>query len=165
MFSKTSKTTGSNTATTSSRSSNISVTKKEQVPSVIAKDIHMLGNVVSEGMVDFDGKLDGNIRCDSLVVRNNAFIKGEILANSVSVYGKVKGLIRSKNVHLHATCHVEGIIMHEALTIEDGAYLDGKCKRTDKLESDDDDSELTFEELATDSKKDTKVLENIRLIR
>jgi cytoskeletal protein CcmA (bactofilin family) len=141
--------------------SNVSVTKKEHAPSVIAKDIHMLGNVVSEGTVDFDGKLDGNIRCDTLVVRNNAFIKGEILANSVSVYGKVKGLIRAKTVHLYASCHVEGIIMHEALTIEDGAYLDGKCKRTDKIDSD-DDAEFTFEDT---SAKDAKVLENIRLIR
>lgn len=159
MFNKTSST----PPTTRGNSGSVSVTKKEQVPSVIAKDIHMLGNVVSEGMVDFDGKLDGNIRCDSLVVRNNAFIKGEILANSVSVYGRVKGLIRSKSVHLHATCHVEGIIMHESLTIEDGAYLDGKCKRTDKLESD-DESEFSFEDVS-DTQKETKVLENIRLIR
>jgi len=144
--------------------STISVNKKEQSPSVIAKDIHMLGNVVSEGTVDFDGKLDGNIRCDNLVVRNNAFIKGEILANSVSIYGKVKGLVRAKSVHLYASCHVEGIIMHEALTIEDGAYLDGKCKRTDKLDGDDDSSDFTFEDSSGGS-KETKILENIRLIR
>lgn len=142
-------------------STNIPVSKKEHSPSVIAKDIHMLGNVVSEGMVDFDGKLDGNIRCDSLVVRNNAFIKGEILANSVSVYGKVKGLIRAKSVHLYSSCHVEGIIMHEALTIEDGAYFDGKCKRTDKLD-DTEDADFSFEDT---SGKEPKVLENIRLIR
>jgi cytoskeletal protein CcmA (bactofilin family) len=151
--------------TSGSRTSgNVSVPKKEHIPSVIAQDIHMLGNVVSEGMVDFDGKLDGNIRCDSLVVRNNAFVKGEILANSVSVYGKVKGLIRAKSVHLYASCHVEGIIMHEALTIEDGAYLDGKCKRTDKIETE-DDSEFTFEDTSSDGSKETKILENIRLIR
>ncbi len=144
--------------------SNASVTRKEHSPSVIAKDIHMLGNVVSEGTVDFDGKLDGNIRCDNLVVRNNAFIKGEILANSVSIYGKVKGLVRAKSVHLYASCHVEGIIMHEALTIEDGAYLDGKCKRTDKLDGEDESSDFMFED-SSSSSKDTKVLENIRLIR
>jgi cytoskeletal protein CcmA (bactofilin family) len=139
--------------------------KKESSPSVIAKDIHMLGNVVSEGTVDFDGKLDGNVRCDTFVVRNNAFIKGEILANSVSVYGKVKGLIRAKVVHLHNSCHVEGIIMHESLIIEDGAYLDGKCKRTDKVTSDEDSSDFTFEESSSSGGKEPKILENIRLIR
>ena len=133
--------------------------KKDGIPSVITKDMHILGNIISENTIDFNGTLDGNIRCAALTLRDGGFIKGEIIANTVCIYGKVRGLIRAKNVQLFATCNVEGIIMHEAITIEDGAFVDGKFKRTDKV-STGDEAEFAFETGASDA----KVLENLRLI-
>jgi cytoskeletal protein CcmA (bactofilin family) len=138
--------------------------KKESTPSIITRDMHMLGNIISDGVVDFDGTLDGNIRCNIFTLRSTGAVKGEIVASTVYVYGKVKGLIRAKNVHLYTSCNVEGIIMHEAITIEDGAFVDGKFKRTDRV--------LTDEEEENDASpsedgalSDAKILENIRLIR
>ena len=139
--------------------------KKESIPSIITQDVHVLGNIVSDGNIDFDGTLNGNVRCDTLTIRTNGFIKGEVVCNNVLVYGKVKGLIRAKNVQLFATCNVEGIIMHETIAIEDGAFIDGKFKRADKVESSDDDDngvDFSFDESNT---VDGKILENIRLIR
>ncbi|MBY0407993.1 MAG: polymer-forming cytoskeletal protein, partial [Rickettsiales bacterium] len=74
--------------------------KKEQIPSVITADVNVLGNIVSDGNMDFDGTLNGNIRCNMLTIRANGSIKGEVVANTVMVYGRVKGLIRAKNVQL-----------------------------------------------------------------
>lgn len=139
--------------------------RKEQIPSVMTSDVHVLGNIVSDGNVDFDGTLNGNIRCATLTIRANGFIKGEVVANNVMVYGKVKGLIRAKNVQLFSTCNVEGIIMHETVAIEDGAFIDGKFKRTDKVHTDDEATEegdFVFDETNT---VDQKLLDNIRLIR
>ena len=89
-----------------------------------------------------------------------------MVANTVIVYGKIKGLVRAKHVQLCSTCNVDGIVMHETISIEDGAFIDGKCKRTDKAQtSEDDNSEsdaFTFEE---NESSELKVLENIRLIR
>lgn len=136
--------------------------KKEAIPSVIARDMHILGNIVNEGgMVDLDGTLDGNLRCETLIVRAGGVVTGEVVANSVQVYGRVNGLIKAKIVHLFAGCHIEGIVMHEQLTIEDGAYIDGKCKRTDKPAAPRGPLELG-DEL---QEKPVKMLENIRLIR
>ncbi len=100
--------------------------------SVIAHDTNILGSLVSEGSVDFDGKIDGNIRCHTLTVRKNGYVKGDIDADIVHVYGKTEGIIRAKNVNLYADCHVEGIILHDNISIENGAFIDGKCKRSDK---------------------------------
>jgi len=139
--------------------------KKEQIPSVMTQDMHILGNIVSDGNVDFDGTLNGNIRCSTLTIRSNGYVKGEVVANNVMIYGKVKGLIRAKNVQLFSTCNVEGIIMHETVAIEDGAFIDGKFKRTDKVHTDDESSEdgdFVFDDSNT---LDAKVLENLRLIR
>jgi cytoskeletal protein CcmA (bactofilin family) len=136
--------------------------RKSPVPSVFGMDMHILGNIVSEGMIDFNGHLEGNIRCSALTLRPNAEVKGDILAESVQIFGKVSGLIRAKNVYLFASCHVEGIIMHETIAIEDGAFLDGKCKRTDKICLDDENIQVTEE--SDQLKPDLKILENIRLI-
>jgi cytoskeletal protein CcmA (bactofilin family) len=137
-------------------------TKKEMVPTCIARGTHIIGNIVHEGVLDFDGTLDGNIRCDTLTVRANGRIKGDITAENLFVYGKVIGVLRAKNVVLHATCHIEGVVMHESLSMEDGAFLDGKCKRTNKPAN--EDSNQSENEDESDEPK-AKVLENIRLIR
>jgi cytoskeletal protein CcmA (bactofilin family) len=136
--------------------------KKGLIPSIIAQGMHVLGNIISEGSIDFDGTLDGNVRCSILTIRPNGCIKGDAVADHIYVYGKVKGLIRAKHVHLYASCNVEGIIMHESITIEDGAFVDGKFKRTDKI-TDDDESDNSF--AFDDSSSEPKMLENIRLIR
>jgi len=139
--------------------------KKDTIPSIITKDFNILGNVISDGNIDFDGIINGNIRCETLVIRANGQIKGEVVANNVQVYGMVKGLIRAKNIQLFAGCNVEGIIMHETIFIEDGANVDGKFKRTDRVKPDDEasDSDFMFEE--TSSSDGGVMIENIRLIR
>lgn len=132
------------------------------VPSLITSDTHILGNIVSDSVLDFNGTIDGNIRCQQLTVRKDAIVKGEITADSVYIYGKVEGLIRASHAHLYGTCHIEGIVMHESITIEDGAFIDGKCKRTNKIEEkaapDDNDEDESPVELP-------KIMENIHLIR
>lgn len=141
--------------------------KKESAPSIITREMHLLGNIISDGVVDFDGTLDGNIRCNIFTLRNTGAVKGEIVAGTVYVYGKVKGLIRAKNVHLYASCNVEGIIMHEAITIEDGAFVDGKFKRTDRVLTDEEEGETatTASSEEDSTVPEAKILENIRLIR
>lgn len=124
--------------------------------SVIARDAHILGALVSDGSIDLDGTVDGNIRCHALTVRKNGNIKGDVNVDALHVYGKINGIINAKNVHLYADCYVEGIIMHEGLIIEDGAFMDGKCKRTDKPSH---DSGVAIEEIA-----DVQITSAIRLI-
>lgn len=126
--------------------SKIASNVRSAVPTVVSQDLHFLGNIISDGVIDFDGKIDGNIRCHTLNVRKHGIVNGEVTAEEIFVYGKVKGIIRAKNVYLYASCHIEGVILHESIAIEDGAFIDGKCKRTDKPESDSSGSYEDFEE-------------------
>ena len=135
--------------------------KKVSSPTVIASDMNILGNLLTDGTADIDGRVEGNFKGDQIIIRGNGKIKGDITADSVHVYGEVKGLIKAKMVHLYATCRVEGIIMHESLSIEDGAFVDGKFKRTDKIFSQDEGIE---ESIVETSLGNVKVLENLRLI-
>jgi cytoskeletal protein CcmA (bactofilin family) len=136
--------------------------KRDQSLSVIAADVNLLGTLVSEGMMDFGGSIDGNLHANYLTIRAGARVNGDVVAESLHVYGKVVGLITAKQVHLYDGCYVEGVVMHETLTMEDGAFLDGKCKRTDKPVS--GDVSTTTDSTDNTSEQTKRVMDSIRLI-
>lgn len=103
------------------------------IPSIISADLKILGNVVSDGIVDLDGIVEGNVKCHTVTVRKNGHIKGDVVAEVVHVYGRIQGLIKARSVHFFKGCRAEGVIMHESITIEDGAFVDGRFKRTENL--------------------------------
>ena len=123
MFSKSSK---------SSRNSELqtpAVPAKPATPSLISADLHIVGDMHSQGEIQIDGAIDGDIRTHSLLVGEGARIIGEIVADSVIVHGNVTGQIKARSVELAKSAHVIGDILHEDLAIETGAFLEGHCKR------------------------------------
>lgn len=121
MFSKTRKPTGTVTE------SNPVV--KSSPPSIISADLKIIGDLNSNGEIQIDGAVDGDIRTKSLLVGETADIRGEIVADTVFVHGTITGLIKARSVNLAKTAHVVGDILHEDLAIETGAFLEGHCKR------------------------------------
>lgn len=98
-------------------------------PSIISSDLNIVGDLHSAGEIQIDGTLIGDIRTHALVIGETATVKGEIVADAVRVLGTVNGQIKAKVVKLAASAHVVGDIMHEDLSIETGAFLEGHCKR------------------------------------
>ena len=108
--------------------------KQTNVPSLISADVTITGDFASTGEVQFDGQITGDLRADGLVIGEGATVRGEVSAQRVRVCGKVTGVIRAMRVDLAATAVIEGDVMHAALTVEDGARLDGKvCCRENPL--------------------------------
>lgn len=102
---------------------------KKSQPTVVAADVNFLGNIVSEGVLDIDGKIEGNVRCKTLTIRKSGNVRGDVYADTVQIFGSVHGMIEAREVMLHASAHVEGVVMHQQLVIEDGAFVDGQLKR------------------------------------
>ena len=121
MFSKNSK--GSNSAVDQQPA------RKPSPPSIISADLKIVGDLSCEGEIQVDGAIDGDIRTQSLLVGGNAKIKGGIVAETIIVHGNINGQIKSRDVKLAKTAHVVGDILHENLTIENGAFLEGRCNR------------------------------------
>ena len=65
------------------------------------------------------------------MIGDKAEIHGEIIAEDVTVRGRVVGRIRARKVLLCATSHVEGDILHEAFAVESGAFFEGNCRHSD----------------------------------
>ncbi|MBM3618608.1 MAG: polymer-forming cytoskeletal protein [Alphaproteobacteria bacterium] len=101
--------------------------------SIIASDMTVIGDIHSDGTVDIDGRVEGNVRCQMATIRKNGHIKGDLVAETISIYGKVQGLVKARSVNFFKGCKVEGVIHHETITIEDGAFVDGRFKRADQV--------------------------------
>lgn len=102
---------------------------KVAAPSIISEDLKIVGDLHSAGEIQVDGRVDGDVRTNALLIGESAVIKGEIVADSVIVHGTVNGQIKASSVKLAKTSRVTGDILHEDLAIEKGAFLEGHCKR------------------------------------
>ena len=103
----------------------------KMVPSIIGEDLTIRGNVTSKGEVQLEGEIEGEIRCGSLLLGDKGQVMGGVAAEDVVVRGRIIGSIRGLRVTLQAQCHVEGDIFHQGLTIEQGAYFEGKSRHSD----------------------------------
>lgn len=100
-------------------------------PSVIGADLTIMGNLVSRGEVQVEGEVQGDIHGTNVVVGEKAKITGAIIADEIVVRGHVMGSVRGKRVMLQSTSHVEGDVFHQALAIEQGAFFEGKSRRSE----------------------------------
>src|SRR5215472_18396214 len=80
-------------------------------PSIISADLVVNGTLTSTGDIQVDGRVEGDVHSAGLVIGDKAYIHGEILAEEVTIRGRVLGGIRARKVLLCATSHVEGNIL------------------------------------------------------
>lgn len=105
--------------------------RPHSAPTIISADMVINGTLASGGDVQIDGQVEGDVRCIGLVIGDKAEVQGEIYAEDVTIRGKVVGRIRARKVTLAATSHVEGDILHEAFSVEAGAFFEGNCRHSD----------------------------------
>lgn len=97
--------------------------------SMLGQDVTVTGIIVSKGYLKIDGHVDADVRAHKAYIGPNARVIGCISANEIEVRGYVEGTIRAAHVCLGSSSHVDGDIYHSTLSIEEGAYFEGKCRR------------------------------------
>lgn len=100
-------------------------------PSLISGDMKLTGSIVSEGEIQVDGTIEGDVRASALTIGDTGAINGEIIAETIVVRGKVEGHIRARKVQLASSAKVTGDITHSSLSIEAGAAMEGQVKHSD----------------------------------
>ncbi len=98
----------------------------KQRGTVIAKGLKIVGSVTAEGLVEVNGQIDGEVHCTSLVISRGAHVSGTIAADRVVVDGRVEGPIQGGDVTLKSQAYVVGDIHHKSLSIDSGAYFEGR---------------------------------------
>jgi cytoskeletal protein CcmA (bactofilin family) len=100
--------------------------------SLFASDMTLEGNVTGGGELQIDGVIKGDVRVERVTVNQSGQVDGGIFADAVEVRGKVTGSITAKEVRLYDACHVDGDITHQQLSVEPGAYFQGRSMRSQK---------------------------------
>ncbi|MGI9381968.1 MAG: bactofilin family protein [Methyloligellaceae bacterium] len=98
--------------------------------SVIGSELKVVGNVASEGELQVEGQIEGDVQCTQLVISPSAHIIGEVSAEDVIVNGNLQGDIHGLRVTLQSNANVEGDIYHQSLAVEDGASFEGSSRRS-----------------------------------
>lgn len=129
MFSKTKDSSGTSEPLTSTSSEPKRSTAKGGVPSIISADLRVTGNLKSDGDIQVDGYIEGDIDSATLTVGEGAHVKGHISCESVRICGTIDGAVKAKSVVMAKTARVIGDIIHDSLAIEAGAFIEGNIKR------------------------------------
>lgn len=102
----------------------------QEVTTLLGRGSEFEGKLSFEGTVRIDGKLQGEIFTDDLlIIGEGAEVKAEINVGSIVIEGSVQGNITAKrSVEIHTPGRVRGNITTPSLYVEKGVIFDGNCQ-------------------------------------
>lgn len=96
--------------------------------SVIGSDVTVTGDIDASVDLHVDGRVEGDIRCTTLVQAANSSVKGAISAEQARVAGRVEGSIMAKELIVESSAKVIGDVTYEKLSIEAGGHVEGSFR-------------------------------------
>jgi cytoskeletal protein CcmA (bactofilin family) len=97
---------------------------------LIDASVAIVGDLRSEGDVQLDGHICGNVECAQLIVGPEAAITGAVTAEQLVVRGRITGTIRARTVILQDSARVESDIVYGLLALDEGARFEGSARRS-----------------------------------
>lgn len=97
----------------------------------LGKSISVKGEVRADEAVIVEGRIEGAVVCerDAVVLAETCDIKGDVIANNITVFGKVNGkLIATDFVDLRPDSHVFGQILSKRFILDADAQFQGRVE-------------------------------------
>lgn len=94
--------------------------------SVLGADTAIRGDITASADLHIDGKVEGDIACAALVQGASSEIIGAVSAETARLAGTVRGTITARELVILKSAKIEGDVHYDALTIEQGALVDGR---------------------------------------
>ena len=99
--------------------------------SVFGSDTAITGDIKASADLHIDGSVEGDISCSSLVQGETSTVKGAIEAESARLAGTIEGSIAARELVILKTAKITGDVFYDALTIEQGAQVEGRFAHRD----------------------------------
>jgi cytoskeletal protein CcmA (bactofilin family) len=106
-----------------------SLSRATTVPSIISAEMTIHGDLHSNGDLQVEGTIIGDLNVAKVTIAEGGSVSGNITAKNVRICGALNGSVRSEMVTLTATARVVGDVHHELLAIETGGQLEGMSRR------------------------------------
>jgi len=100
--------------------------------SIISAGLVVVGNVISTGEIQLEGKILGDVRTPGLTIGHSGRVKGDVFAEQVEVLGEIVGAVSARSVLVTSTGRVTGNLLVKNLVVEPGGHFDGYCSRADE---------------------------------
>jgi cytoskeletal protein CcmA (bactofilin family) len=104
--------------------------------SLIGPGMSITGDLVTEGTVRVEGRIEGTVRAGkAVIVGNSGEVVGDIITQDAVIGGRLRGtLVAESRLELQATCDIEGQIRAPAqhLKLEEGARFNGQIQMLDQ---------------------------------
>lgn len=97
--------------------------------SILGADLAITGDLTASADLHIDGKVEGDISCAALVQGETSEVRGAIRARSARLAGTVHGSIDAGELVILRSARIHGDVSYDALTIEQGAEVDGRFAR------------------------------------
>jgi cytoskeletal protein CcmA (bactofilin family) len=110
--------------------------------SMIGADIVVTGNIEAKVDLHIEGRVNGDVRCATLILGENSTVSGSIYADRVRVSGTVEGAVETKDLAVEATARVVGDVTYDRLRVANGGVIEGSMKRRPVEEGSSDTGKL-----------------------
>ena len=109
---------------------------KNSTFSVLGSDLSIKGDIKASADLHIDGDVDGDISCTSLVQGESSTVTGAVEAETARLAGTVEGSITARELVILKTAKITGDVFYDALTIEQGAQVEGRFAHRESKASD-----------------------------
>lgn len=107
--------------------------------SIIGPGMNIVGDLVTDGTVRVEGRIEGTVRAGkAVVIGKGGEVVGDVLTQDAVVGGTVRGtVVAESRLELQSTSDIEGQIRARAahLVLEEGARFNGQIQMLDGTES------------------------------
>lgn len=100
------------------------------VPTIIGSNTMIKGDIASDGIMQIDGRVEGDIKCLELVIGLKGSVSGCVETQNMQLFGTLQGKAIVDSLFVSKTAKLMGDATHNSLAIEPGAYIDGHCIRS-----------------------------------
>ncbi len=101
--------------------------------SIISKDLFLKGDLTTDGLLEIEGKIEGNIKGNEITIRESGFVNGNIISNISNIKGNFRGTIKSQRINVSGKANIKGTLEYVSLCVEDGSSIDGDLKRVSEI--------------------------------
>lgn len=100
--------------------------------SVIGVGIAVHGNIEASVDLQIQGKVEGDVRCGTLLLGESGEIRGNVTAERVRVAGTIQGSVDTTDLAIEASARVNGDLSYTRIRIANGAVVHGKLTHVER---------------------------------
>lgn len=101
--------------------------KHPKIEVIIGSDTVVKGEIVSKGTVRIDGRFEGNLSADCIIIGEGGDIKGDVTVKTMIAAGRLTGnILGADSVEIQPRGGVFGDIYSQKLTVAEGGVFEGR---------------------------------------